>query len=200
MSEWMHKYTARRACPTAGYGKHAIISVEAGLHHLRGNARPYFSVTGEIASSLRWIHSPRACGCLHDEIEKYWPQLAPIIALHLSDDTGAPMHAEANGWYQLAGYFGGYGEGYHAGNSTPTRTPDECLAQFAEHVRISIEDARTFAESIRCDDDPASSRRWFKVWIAKQADRWQAEAAAGIVLLDSLIQARADQRAKETGQ
>lgn len=199
MSVWLHKYTSVRACPTAGYGKHAIITVEAGLHHLTGNARPYFSATGEIFIPKR--RDCECCGCIHDEIAKYWPKLAPIIALHLSDDTGTPMHAEANGWYQLAGYFGGYGERYHAGNSTPMKTPDECLTQFAEHVRISVEDARTFAGSIRCDDDPASSRRWFKMWIAKQADRWQAEATAGIVLLDSLIQTQADRKAaKEAGK
>jgi hypothetical protein len=196
--QWLHKFTSTRACPTAGYGKQAIITVEAGLHKLQGNDRPYFSVTAQIASSRRWIASPRACGCLHDEIAKYYPKLAPIIALHLCDDTGTPMHAEANAWYWLAGYYGGAGERYHGGGTSyDQRTPEQCLQVFADHVRLPIEEARTIAEALRCDDDPASSKRWLNAWISTQAGRWQAEATAGIALLDTLKQQQADRKAAQ---
>jgi len=194
---WQHKYTSRRMCPTAGYGSNAQIKVEAGLHYLQGNDRPYFSVTADVKGS-----QGEAGGCMHTEIAKYWPKLAPIIALHLSTDQGEPMHAEANGWYSLAGYFGGAGERYHAGNSEKQiwkedgtfdrvgfQTPEECLQSFAKHVRITVDDARALAGYWKStiDDDPKSVRRWFGAWINTQRPRWQAEAEAGIKLLDELI-------------
>jgi len=94
---------------------------------------------------------------------------------------------EANGWYQLAGYYGGAGETYHMGNTDRRPTPDECLTQFAEHVRIPVDDARVLAEGWRCEDDWRSTRRWFAQWLTTQTARYQREADAAIELLDTLI-------------
>lgn len=186
---WQHKFEATRPYPK--YGPKYKITVEAGLHKFEGDAHPYFSVTGHV-----WKPGARdweCCGCLHDLLVEQWPELAPVIALHLSDDTGTPMHAEANSWYQLAGYYGGAGEQYHAGNSKGTydgeyRTPkpEECLAQFADYVRIPVDEAQTLAEQWRCDDDPKASRRWFGEWIKAQAPRWDSEALAARQVLDKL--------------
>jgi hypothetical protein len=190
MSEWTHRFTAVKPCPT--YASRCNIKVEAGLHHLEGNSRPYFSVTGEIYRP--GARDCECCGCIHDEIAKHWPELQPIIALHLSDDTGMPMHGAANSWYQLAGYYNGAGERYHAGNNRGNHsgqyrepTPDECLQSFADYVRIPIEEAQALAEQWRCDDDYASTKRWFMQWFAGQADRFQREADEGKALLDRLI-------------
>lgn len=201
MSVWTHVYRSQRGCPTARYGRNAQIKVKAGLHKLDGNARPYFSVTGEIFVPGR--RDCEACGCMHEVILKYWPELAPVVALHLSDDRGTPMHAEANGWYWLAGYYGGADERYHGGNSKGhyggqyrEPTPSECLENFADHVRIPIEQAKECAIAWENYDDWKSSRRWFGQWLAKQADRWQREANAACVLLDELAARRAEQLAK----
>lgn len=199
---WSHKYVSvRRLRANNGWFKRGgIICVTAGLSHLRGNARPYFSVTADIAYSR--AHSPRGCGCMHDEVLKYWPTLAPVVALHLCDDTGMPMHAEANGWYSLAGYYR-TDDTYHAGNS-PRQiykdgvyighrlpTPDECLAQFAEHVRVSVDDARTLAQTWECREDWHASRRWFGEWLTTQTERYATEARNACALLDTLIARRA---------
>jgi hypothetical protein len=74
------------------------------LHKLAGNERPYFSVTGDLWTSERTYHSGNdrnhlEGGCIHERILAAWPELAPLVALHLSDDTGAPMHDVENGWY-----------------------------------------------------------------------------------------------------
>lgn len=194
--EWQHQFIAYRPYVGKDYGGGRFIRVEAGLHYLQGNSLPYFSVTGEIGRGGG--RDCDTCGCIHEEIQGAWPQLTPVIALHLSDSNGAPMHAVANGWYQLAAYYGGAGERYHAGNSKGHHggqyrepTPDESLAAFAEHVRISTEQARELAQQWACPDDWASSRRWYAQWIEAQRPRWQAEADAACLLLDKLTHVEA---------
>ena len=200
-NEWTHRFTDTRNITDAD--KPAILEVEAGLHLLSGNARPYFSVTGSMYRPKR-RHDPFMCGCLHDDILKHWPTLAPIVALHLSDDTGTPMHAIANSWYQLAGYYGGPGEAYHAGNGKSQHwkpggefdgyresTPDECLKSFAEYVRISIEEARRIADTWKAEAPSLNAvKAMHAQWCKGQAERWQQEANAGIALLDALIAAK----------
>ena len=62
------------------------------IQRLAGNASGYFSLTGEIRDSRRRRDDGIvACGCLHNEILKAWPDLADAVALHLSDEDGAPM-------------------------------------------------------------------------------------------------------------
>lgn len=137
-----------------------VITVTAALHNPCGNARPSFSVTGEVKIPGR--RDFETGGCIHREILRHWPELAPIVALHLSDSDGAPMHAEANGWYQLAGALGGLGERYHAGNSEGQHwnadgsfdgyrlpTADECLESFARHCRIDKAEAADIRIRVR---------------------------------------------------
>lgn len=114
--------------------------------------------------------------------------------MHLSDIDGAPMHAAANGWYHLAGYFpDAFGEQYHGGNSQRhfadgyrMPTSDECLEVFADHCRIGMTEARTIAEQIRA---VAMAARHSRNAIARaectriletMRPRWKAEADACI--------------------
>ncbi len=185
MDTWQHKVTARvRAPKRLARSTSDVFEVTAGLHHLQGNARPYFSVTGWIGRTKANLHTG---GCMHSDILRTWPHLAPIVALHLSDDTGEPMHGLANGWYFLAGYYpNGAGERYHSGNGTPAAFPEECLQVFADHVRIPFADALTLAKQWECADDWTASKRWFSVWYESQRPRFQSEADAAIALLDTL--------------
>lgn len=60
------------------------------------NGHNTFSITGEIDTQSRNGHWRwGAGGCLHDEIAKHFPELAPYIKWHLCDSTG-PMHYIAN--------------------------------------------------------------------------------------------------------
>lgn len=198
MDTWQHKVTARvRAPKRLARSTSDVFEVTAGLLHLQGNARPYFSVTGWIGRPEDFCHT---CGCLHSDILRTWPHLAPIVALHLSDDTGEPMHGLANGWYYLAGYYpNGADERDHIGNSPRQHwnadgtfdgyrlsTPEECLQVFADHVRIPFADALTLAKQWECADDWTASKRWFSVWYESQRPRFQSEADAAIALLDTL--------------
>ena len=68
------------------------------LHRI-GDQESYFSVTGAIYEGQR--REPDSAGCIHEQILTVWPQLAPLVELHLSTADGVPMHAEANGWFWL---------------------------------------------------------------------------------------------------
>ena len=71
----------------------------AKLVHLKGNARPYFSVTGEVInprSVSRGGDGFLLGGSIHGEILHVWPELAPVVALHLAQDDGVPLHAASN--------------------------------------------------------------------------------------------------------
>lgn len=156
---------ACRRLPTGTNGHRVPLTfkVHGGLHYLRGNSSPYFSLTS-------WSHRagfPNQCqsgGADHETILKYYPKFADLAALHLSDIDGKPMHSSDNGWYDIAGALpNGANQKYHAGNSernfpceapadkpwktTVSRkpTPTECLDIFARHWRIDIEEARRIA-------------------------------------------------------
>jgi hypothetical protein len=116
-------------------------------------------------------------GFIPEEVLRIWPDLAPLVALHLSDRDGIPMHAESNGWYWLAGALGGAGEKYHGGNGSTARTPEECLEIFAKHCRITVEEAVRIAAAVRCADEPR--KRWASI-CAGMRDRWQQEADAAV--------------------
>lgn len=176
----------------------------AGLHYIQGNSAPYFTLTFEELVRGRL----ESCGAGHEAILREWPQYADIAALHLSDIHGVPMHAEANGWYALAGALPeNAGQKYHAGNSPchfpkavidpakpwdttdyRTPTPDECLHRFAEHVRIPYQNARSVRDAVIEESlldvgeryDWAAGRAWYAGWIEAQKPRWQAEADACI--------------------
>ncbi len=151
-----------------------------GLHYIKGNSSPHFSLTysEEVRTGQGW--SMRGAGADHEAILKRWPSLKDLAALHLSDKDGQPMHVKANGWYWLAGFLGGMGEEYHGGQD---RKPEECLQIFADLVRVSLDSARGLARKFREGSDKGANRRArtrFGKWCDKQGPRWAAEAAACI--------------------
>lgn len=125
-----------------------IIKAYGGLHHIKGNRKPYFSLTGATWEKDRNGNGWReACGgCIHETLLEHFPHLAPLAALHLSDIDGVPMHAAANGLYWLAGMFpDGLGETYHGGNGnrygkpeTQEETIARCRKVAESHFRCAI--------------------------------------------------------------
>ena len=159
--------------------------------------RDRFSVTCQL-DSPQHRNDCLACGCMHEETAKYWPAIAPLIPLHLSDiQTGEPMHAEANGWYWLAGAAGGLGERYHRSNAGD-HIAEQCFVVLASHLRISEEAARSLVEVVSSlynvpvveGDDPRASkviaRNFFHDYVNNQRARWQNEAALGMLLIRRL--------------
>lgn len=69
-----------------------------------GNGHNSFSITGEIdrrSRNGRWTDD--ACGCIHDQIAKRFPELAHFIKWHLCASDG-PMHYLANTLYHALEY------------------------------------------------------------------------------------------------
>jgi hypothetical protein len=112
-----------------------LMVVRAGLHYIKGNSAPHFSITADVHQTGRperfW-----ACGAMHDEILRYRPSTFDLLAMHLRDMDGSPMHAVANGLYWLAGCCGGLGQQYHGGSGQSGKTPAECLRIASEHFLV----------------------------------------------------------------
>lgn len=204
------KTSAVRTFPKPSYGTNCRIRVTAEVH----GEPSYFAVTaaigtpGQLASG-NW----QAGGMLHEDAVKAWPAIAPLIALHLSNtETGEPMHAEANGFYWLEGAASGFGSQYHGGSGKDGKPADECLRIFAEHCRVSLEEAQGIARAVsdafrdaaagvaldspdvseiahkeRAKAGNAAAKADWKVICDDMRPRWKLEAEAGMELLRSLV-------------
>lgn len=121
----------------ASYGGKATkhrMKVRAELVHRNGNAKPYFSITGEVerrAGNNRWVFE--SAGAIHDQIVDQMPQLEPLLLVHLADDNGVPMHA-----YENAGYWAGQ-----------TKYQQIDLASLAKHLRVEQQEALEMLEYIK---------------------------------------------------
>ena len=82
-----------------GWGAGATIYVEVRFDDQCNNGHESFAITAEIRRPGR--RDCEACGCLHDEIAKVFPELAPLIKWHLVS-TNSPMHYVANTLYQAS--------------------------------------------------------------------------------------------------
>lgn len=167
---------AQRSIPS-GRKYNLTMKVVGGLHYLKGNRLPYFSLTVDVHRK----GFPNQCqsgGCDHETILKYYPKYADLAALHLSDIDGVPMHAEANGWYWMAGAASDhFGEKYHGGKD---KTPEQSLQVFANHARVSLGVAAALLADLEGMDSWNEARRVFAIWIEAQKPRWAAEAKACI--------------------
>lgn len=64
-----------------------------------GNGHNTFSITGEIWKRFT-ARDCEYCGCIHNEIEKYFPELKHLIKWHLMGND-EPMHYIANTKYWM---------------------------------------------------------------------------------------------------
>lgn len=84
-------------------GKKGLIEVIARYDDNCGNGHNSFGITGTVYSS-RTSKSDRntdICGCIHEEIEKHFPELRHLIKWHLVSSDG-PMHYIANTMYHAS--------------------------------------------------------------------------------------------------
>ncbi|RWF33767.1 hypothetical protein [Mesorhizobium sp.] len=107
-----NQHFTTEARPVSGYGKGATIRAELRFDDNPRNGHNTFAITGEVRDpSVIRDRGIVACGCVHDEIAKAFPELAPLIRWHLTSTDG-PMHYAANAvflagnrdhWGKLAG-------------------------------------------------------------------------------------------------
>lgn len=92
----MEKHPPR---PIIGYGTGGKITVNIRFDDQCKNGHQSFSITADVytdASRLR--RDCQACGCLHDDIARIFPTLAPLIKWH-GVNTDGPTHYIANTLY-----------------------------------------------------------------------------------------------------
>ena len=81
-----------RAMDRRQYGEPVLITATVRYDDQCGNGHNTFSITASTTDGCG--------GCLHDEIARYFPELAPLIAWHLVSSDG-PLHYLENTMYWL---------------------------------------------------------------------------------------------------
>jgi hypothetical protein len=93
------RFTASRPFTEKGYKKGSTITVEVRFDDEFNNGHQSFAITGHVREpgARDWATG----GCIHEEIAKYFPELAPLIKWHLMDTSG-PTHYVANTCYHAS--------------------------------------------------------------------------------------------------
>lgn len=84
--------------PIEGYGSGAQMTVTVRWDDECGNVHNTFAITAEVRRPGR--RDIEACGCMHEDIAKVFPELAHLVKWHLFDST-APLHYIANTVYHV---------------------------------------------------------------------------------------------------
>jgi hypothetical protein len=149
-----------------------------------GGLSPTFSVTTDRyephgtqsgKARHRRDRDPDSGGCLHDAALLAFPELAPLVDLHLADSqTGEPMHAEANALYfyrAARGLPGGWSDDHQHAEREGLSASDYALRVACSILRV---------DEIPLDDVPEQDlAAAFHQFVEDQRERWQDEACAG---------------------
>lgn len=135
------------------------------------NGHQDFAITGDIykAGAPKTDRNYIAGGCLHEEIEKHFPEFKRFIKLHLCDYSGAPMHAGANGFYFLQNGF----------NNTPNTSP-QFKTKFCDYYRVTPQQFNVLATSQNV------SQFSINLMTLGVLEQWRAEANEAIKELERL--------------
>lgn len=149
----------------------------------RGSLTVEILVPGDVRSDLVdghfsvTAHTYDSAGCQHELILKHFPELKSLIALHLSDKDGIPLHAVENGFYWLAGAKEGHFEQrFHGGQ---TNSKEECVQILANHLRTDLDVAFALVDTI-------STKEQFAQYVEGCKPRWAREAKAALEKVERL--------------
>lgn len=135
-----------------------------------GVCTPCFSVTAE-----EFVNGVmQSCGCLHEQVLEAFPELEDVVALHLSDADGWPMHAASNGWFWLKGACGIAQDAY----ISIRNEPEQSLLMLADHLRISDEEAKKLVAATLEQPLLSDAKAHFHSYMQTLVPRWLAEAQA----------------------
>lgn len=82
-----------------GYGADAMLTATVRYDDQCGNGHNSFAITGTVVTpASKRRNDIEAGGCLHDDIARVFPELAPFIKWHLCG-SDMPMHYGANAVY-----------------------------------------------------------------------------------------------------
>jgi hypothetical protein len=155
------------------YSDESFAVILAQLHSI-GDQAPYFSVTGETwTSEAAWrvnrTNALHSAGAQHDLALKLFPHLGPVVALHLSDDHGVPLHAFANSWYWYSDYDG---KGVHD------------LPGHSEYAKLTAHERAAAYLRVRPELLPIGMGLVdFKAYVESLRPQWQLEADRALDLI-----------------
>jgi hypothetical protein len=122
----------------------------------------YFAFTLDVLNSRgRYIGG----GADHETMLKVFPELSKYINLHLSAETGVPMHAVDNGFYYL---------------QNPHQYGRDVVAK---HFRISKGDAGKLQKEVKSGE---MDKEGLASYVKSQMPRWKKEAQQCIHWMASL--------------
>jgi hypothetical protein len=160
-----------------GESKQVELTVKAELIKLGGNSYAHYSITGTVKKLDKRYRDPYIMGgAIHDTIAQHYPELMPLITVHLSAPDGVPMHAEANAqyWAGLSTYADGSPMGEYK------------RAMLAQHLRI------TPAEADQARAAMIKGYPWQTILkVLKLSERWSDQAGSARSLLNSRVLANA---------
>jgi hypothetical protein len=172
-------------------GKGLVFMVEGGLHYIKSNKAPHFSLTCN-----GWDHGFEFGGSGHRLVLEHFPDFADIAALHLADIHGQPMYAAENAFYHLGGCtqfrakrIGSYkGEAIWSSRGEPYTANYEHAANL---LRITVAEAEALVDTLfggyfsksggfMTPNAEIEAKRRLAAWVDTQKPRWKAEAEACI--------------------
>ena len=99
MSTLTKKQAIGRSVNFTDEGTDYILKVTVRHDDECGNGHNTFAITGNLYRDKKnGYKTLESCGCMHDDIAKHFPDLAPLIKWHLTSTDG-PMHYVANTVY-----------------------------------------------------------------------------------------------------
>ena len=154
-----------------GVSREVILKVNASLVKRAGNEYAYYSITGSVELVDKRYRDPViTCGAIHEIILEHFPELAPLVEVHLSGPDGLPMHAEENAryWAGLSTYPDGSPMGEYK------------RRMLANHLRITPEEADQARAGM------IKNLPWQTiVKVLKLSERWSDQAGKARSLLNS---------------
>jgi hypothetical protein len=118
-------------------------------------------------------------GADHETILRAAPELAPLVAAHLADLDGTPMHAEANGWYFYSGAASAYERDKIAAGQDYS---------YSRNLEMSDHDRAARALNIEPRALPGGlDREGFARFCASLADVWAIQAQNARNALDAMV-------------
>lgn len=168
---------------TAGNRKE-IIRVFGGLHYIKGNKAPYFSLACEYGTARELERGDGCGGAAHEEIHRrFGARFDDLAALHLCGPDGEPLGGASGGFFHF------YDDGGYRGTK-PTWA--QRVERIACHFRIAPEVVESdllpmmghsysqHAGMFLSDGAKADAKARLAAWVDTQRPRWKAEADACI--------------------
>ena len=151
--------------PIQDYGTNASISVELRFDDSCRNGHESFAITAEVRRPGR--RDVEACGCLHKDIARVFPELEPLIKWHLTSTDG-PMHYVADTCYHAGdrdcwGLRKGERKPLLGPDKVPTWVPKITPARYVEgneqHTPVLVEYEQVAREGDGKERDLDAARR-----------------------------------------